>query len=321
MKTIVHKVYGSPEKLTIEEVEKPEPKPNEVLVQVKATAVNDYDWSLVSGIPRIYRLMFGLFKPRSQRIGMELSGTVAACGEQVTAFKVADHVYGDTSDFGFGTFAEFISIDQRALVKKPVNISFEEAAGTPHAAMLAIQALKDIAGLNKGQSILVNGAGGGVGSFALQYAKLYEAKVTAVDSKNKLEYMKKIGFDEVIPYEEVDFTKENNKYDIVLDCKTNRNAFRYLKPLKPGGIYVTVGGSLTKLLQILIFGMFSKIFGGKQLRILALKPNKGLKEIEGFLNEGQLKCLVDGPYPFQETAKAITLFGNAKHKGKVIVSL
>ena len=221
MKAVIQTTYGSPDKLHIKEISKPAPKKREVLVRVKATAVNDYDWSMVRGEPKIYRLMFGILRPKTL-LGMELAGIVEACGAGVENFKEGDEVFGDTSDHGFGSFAEFMCVHEDALVKKPIQLTFAQAAATPHASMLAIQALKDIAKIKQNQKILINGAGGGVGSFALQYAKLFGAIVTGVDSSDKLASMTALGFDQVISYQQDDFTKGQHSYDIILDAKTNK---------------------------------------------------------------------------------------------------
>lgn len=320
MKAVIQTTYGSPDKLHIKEISKPAPKKREVLVRVKATAVNDYDWSMVRGEPKIYRLMFGILRPKTL-LGMELAGIVEACGAGVENFKEGDEVFGDTSDHGFGSFAEFMCVHEDALVKKPIQLTFAQAAATPHASMLAIQALKDIAKIKQNQKILINGAGGGVGSFALQYAKLFGAIVTGVDSSDKLASMTALGFDQVISYQQDDFTKGQHSYDIILDAKTNRSAFRYLNCLKRQGVYVTVGGFLPKLLQVLLCGPVFRWLFKKNLRVLALKANKGLTEISDLLTSEQLKCPIEGPFSLEEAPKAIQYFGDAKHKGKVVISL
>jgi NADPH:quinone reductase-like Zn-dependent oxidoreductase len=321
MRAIVLSKYGSPDLLQLKEVEKPTPKENEVLVKIHASAINDYDWSMVRGKPFIYRLMFGLFKPKRNIPGMELSGTIEAVGAAAKTFKVGDEVYGDTSDFGFGTFAEYIAINEKALVLKPEKMSFEEAATISHAAMLAYQGLIDSGKLKEQQKILINGAGGGVGTFGLQIAKLHHAEVTGVDTGAKLEMMKSLGFDHVIDYKKVDFTKTGEQYDLILDAKTNRSPFAYARSLNQGGTYATVGGTLSRLFQILCWKAWISKFKKKNLRIVALKTNKDLDIINKLYEEGKIKCVIDGPHELENVPKALQYFGEGKHTGKVVVKV
>ncbi len=323
MKAIVCTTYGSAEALQLKEVEKPVPRENEVLVKIMATAINDYDWSMVRGKPYLYRLMFGLLKPKHQIPGMELSGIVEAIGASVTSFSIGDAVYGDISAYGFGSFAEYIAIHEKALIIKPESMGFEEAASIPHAALLALQGLRDIGNISEKQKILINGAGGGVGTFGLQLAKMLDCEVTGVDTGAKLEMMKSLGFDEVIDYRKEDFAKSGKaaKYDLILDCKTNRSPFLYLSSLKPNGMYVTVGGKLFRLLQVLVFGKLISLFTKKRLKVLALQPNHGLVYINELYAKGKIKCVIDGPYPLAEAPKMIQYFGEGKHQGKVVLKI
>jgi len=318
MKAVVCKNYGPPENLNLEEVLIADPLPGQIRIKVKATAINDYDWSIVRGKPRIYRLMYGLFKPKNsvQIPGMEVSGIVDALGNGTSKFKIGDRVYGDTSDYGFGSFAEFLRIDEKALYPMPSDMSFEEAAALPHAALLAWQGFL-LGQLSEGQKILINGAGGGVGTLGLQMAKLYGAEVTGVDTGSKLEMMKALGFDRVIDYQKTDFTQTKSKYDLILDTKTNRFPAYYKRVLNPGGKYVTVGGKLGKLFQIVI----ARWFGNKNLHMLSLKPNKGLETVTQMYNQGQLKPTIDGPYRLEQVPKLLRYFGEGKHTGKVIISV
>ncbi len=321
MKAIQYTKYGSTENLQLKDVEKPIPKENQVLIKVHCSAINDWDWAMVIGTPLLYRLMTGLFKPKNKTPGMELSGTIESVGALVSTFKKGDMVYGDISDHGFGTFAEYICIDEKAIVHKPKNMSFEDAAAIPHAAMLAVQGLIDKGALQNHQKILINGAGGGVGTLGVQIAKQYNAHVTGVDSGDKHTMMQSLGFDEVIDYTQVDFTKNGMHYDLILDAKTNRSPLTYLKALKPGGVYVTVGGHLPRLLQHFLCGpIISKIFK-KRFKIVALKPNKDLDYIHKLYESGDLKCSIDGPYSLSEVPQALQSFGEGKHQGKIIISV
>ena len=321
MKAINLIKYGSPETLQIKEVQIPEPAENELLIKVQATAINDYDWGMIRGKPYLYRLIFGISKPKRQIPGMELSGTVEALGPGARLFKKGDEVYGDISENGFGSFAEYVCVDERAVVKKPAKMSFEEATAIPHASMLAFQGLFDKGNLQNGQNILINGAGGGVGMFALQIAKLHECQVTGVDTAEKQEMMKSLGFDHFIDYRKEDFTKSGQQYDLILDTKTTHSPFAYARALKPGGIYVTVGGNIIRLLQAYILKSLVKWSTKKTISILALRPNKDLNYINGLFEEGKIHCIIDGPYPFEKIPWAVRYFGEGKHKGKVVISL
>jgi len=321
MKAIVIEKYGQPDTLELKDIDKPIPKKNEVLIKIHATAINDYDWSFVRGKPYIYRLMFGITKPKRQIPGMELSGTVEMLGEDVQAFQKGDAVYGDISAFGFGSFAEFICINEKALVKKPKIMTFEEAASIPHAALLALQALQDIGKISERQKVLINGAGGGVGTFGVQLAKQYGCEVTGVDTGEKLDMMKSIGFDSVLDYTREDFTKVGRKFDLILDCKTNRNPFAYIRSLNPKGIYVTVGGNLLSLFLLFLFRKLISFFTHKNFEILALEANKYLDQINELSLQGKLKSRIDGPYPFADIPRLIQYFGEGKHKGKVVIKV
>lgn len=321
MKAIVLSKYGSPDILQLKEVAKPTPENNEVLIRIHATAVNDYDWSMVRGKPYLYRLLFGILKPKKPIPGMELAGIVEQIGEKVKSLKVGDAVYGDISEYGFGSFAEYICINEKAVTPKPNMMTFEDAAAIPHAAMLAVQGLIDLGQIQNGQTILINGAGGGMGTLGLQIAKLFNAEVTGVDSGDKLNVMKSMGFNHVIDYKNDDFTKNGLCYDLILDAKTNRSTFHYLRSLNPNGKYVTVGGYLTRLLEAFLLKPFIPIFSNKKIHIVSLKPNKDLAYINELFEAGKIKPVIDGPFKLSEAAKAIAYFGEGKHKGKVVISI
>ncbi|WP_276166612.1 NAD(P)-dependent alcohol dehydrogenase [Zobellia alginiliquefaciens] len=322
MKAITFKKYGAPEKvLKITEVPKPTPKPNQVLVKVHATAINDYDWSMVRGKPYLYRLMFGLFKPKHPIMGMELAGRIESVGAEVTRFNVGDAVFGDVSESGFGTFAEYVCIEEKSLVNKPDELSYEEATSAPHAFGLAYQGLEDVGKIKKGDKILINGGGGGVGTLALQLAKNYDCEVTGVDSKAKLDMMKSIGFDHVIDYKKENFTQNGKTYDLILDCKTNKSAFSYPNLLTPNGAYVTIGGKLTSLLSIFFFGRLATAFSSKKLQILSLKTNKNLDDFIKLYTQNKINVRIDGPYPFEDIPRLVQYFGEGKHEGKVVVQM
>ena len=324
MKAYWIKNYGAPDKvLKLLEAELPVPKNTEVLLKVCATTINDYDWCVTTGKPFTYRLIFGLFSPkRKLRIpGMEVAGIVEQVGTQATKFKVGDAVYGDISNFGFGSFAEFLCIDEKALALKPERMGFEEATSIPHAAMLALQGLRDVGQLKDGQKILINGGGGGVGAFGIQIAKMYNADVTGVDTGEKLKAMKSQGFDNVIDYKKEDFTKSDQQYDLILDCKTNRSLWKFLRVLKPEGKYVSIGGRSGKLLQMLYMRPILKLFSKKRIHMVMLKANQDLEYINQLYEDNKIKCVIDGPYSFDKIPWAVQRFGDGLHHGKIVISV
>lgn len=322
MKAVVFRHYGPPEVLRLEDVGKPEPGPGQVLVKVRASAVNDWDWCFVRGQPHIYRLMMGPFRPKLSVLGAEIAGTVEAVGAGATRFHPGDDVYGDISDAGFGGFAEYVCVSEDAVVPKPPVMSFEQAAAIPHAAGLALQGLVDVGGIRQGDRVLINGAGGGVGTLGVQLAKERgAAHVTGVDSGPKLEMMRAAGFDSVIDYTREDFTQNGQRYDLILDTKTNRSPLRYLRSLASEGRYVTVGGHLPRLLQLLCLGGLVRRLNQKSLRIVALKPNKDLSAINDLFERGRLELVIDGPYPLSGVPQAIRRLGEGRHLGKVVISV
>lgn len=321
MRALVLSRFGSTKHLQVKDVPKPSPKENELLIKIHATAVNDYDWTMVSGRPYAFRLLHGIFKPRNPIPGMELAGIVEAIGAKVTTYQPGDAVYGDISNFGFGSFAEYISIDEKAVVPMPEGMSFEIATTIPHASLLAVQGLIDYGKIKKGEKILINGAGGGVGSFGLQIAKTYGCEVTGVDTGDKLKTMKSIGFDHVIDYKMVDFTKNGEQYDLIIDAKTTRRPAAYLRALSPGGRYISVGGTVKRLFQMLIAKNRLSKKSGKELQILALKTNTGLEYIHELFEAGNIDPVIDGPYGLDQAATAIQRFGDAVHHGKVVVKI
>ena len=321
MKAVVLTRFGSSEALQLREVEKPTPRDGEVLVQVHATAVNDWDWVFMRGRPLSYRPLLGLFRPKVSILGAEVAGRIESVGAGVKRFQPGDEVYGDISESGFGGFAEYVSVREDALASKPPEMTFEEAASLPHAAMLAIQGLYDHGKLRDGQKLLINGAGGGVGTLGIQIAKTHNVETTAVDSGAKLDMLRAIGCDHVIDYEKEDFTKNGQRYDLILDTKTNRSPLSYARSLSPNGMYVTVGGRLSRLLQALCLGPIVAALSGKRIRMVALKPNKDLNRVSELFQAGKLKCVLDGPYKLSEVPQAVDYFGEAKHQGKVVISV
>ena len=319
MKAIVYTKYGGPEVLQIREVEKPYPKDDEVLIKVYAASINDWDFALLQG-DFINRLLNGLFKPGKKILGSDIAGRIEGFGKNVTLFKTGDDVYGDLSGL-WGGFAEYVCAPETALALKPVSMTFNEAAAIPQAAMLAVQGLIDIGKIHPGQKLLINGAGGGVGTFAVQIARLYGVEITGVDSTGKLGMLSSMGFDHVIDYTQEDFTKNGQLYDLILDVKTNRPMLDYTRALSPNGIYVTVGGSIFRLLQAFFLAPLISLISKKHIRIVALKANKDLLYMNDLFETGKVKPVIDGPYKFNEFREAFRIFGKGEHKGKVVITL
>ena len=321
MKAIRLKVYGLPNVLEIGEVAKPIPNDEEVLVRIHSASINDWDWGLVRGKPFMIRLFFGLKKPKTTIPGVDISGKIEAVGDKVSSFKIGDEIYCDLSECGFGGFAEYVCVPEKYLSKKPSNISHNDACALPHAGLLALQGLVEKGKVKYGQSILINGAGGGVGTLGIQILKSYGVKVTGVDSDEKLDLMKALGFDSVMDYKKADFTDTGEKYDLILDTKSNRSVFKYARSLKKNGTYITVGGSMYRLFEILLIGSLLSLFTGKKLSVLNLMPNKGLDRISKLVEKGQIKPVIDGPYGFDEIPELIQYFGEGKHLGKIVVEI
>ena len=321
MKAIVLSHYGTPDHLELRDIETPMPKDGEVLVKVYATTINDWDWCLVRGHPFYIRLLCGWRKPTIQVPGAEVSGRVEAVGPNATQFRPSDRVYGDISESGFGGFAEYVCVPETALAPMPKTITFTEAAAIPHAAMLAVQGLMDAGQLQPGQKLLINGAGGGVGTLGVQIAHAIGVKdVTGVDRASKFDLMRSVGFTHTIDYTQTDFTEGQERYDMILDTKTNRSPFKYLSVLNPGGTYVTVGGLTPRLFQVLLFGPMIRWFTQKTVRLVNLHPNKDLAYVNELLTAGQLEPAIDGPYPLSEVPRLLQYFGSGEHQGKVVIT-
>jgi NADPH:quinone reductase-like Zn-dependent oxidoreductase len=320
MKAIVYTKYGSPDVLELKEVDKPIPKDNEVLVKVYAVSINDWDWQLLQGIPFVNRLINGFIKPKKKILGSDIAGRIESIGKNVKKFQPGDEVYGDLSN-DWGGFAEYVCAHENKLALKPTGMTFEEAAAIPQAAMLTVQGLRDKGQIKQGQKLLINGAGGGVGTFGVQVAKLYGVEVTGVDNSGKLDMMRSMGFDHVIDYTKEDFTRNGLCYDLILDTKTNRSVFDYARALSPNGTYVTVGGNLDRLLQVVILGPLITIFNKKKLCLVTLKPNKDLAYMNELFEAGKVKPVIDGHYKLGEVPKAFRLFGKGDHKGKLVITV
>lgn len=312
--------YGTPEVLEVREIEAPVPREHEVLVRVHAASINDWDWGLLQGPT----LPFTRSAPKPI-LGSDIAGRVAALGSGVRRFGVGDEVHGDLSRFGsrgWGGFAEYVCAPESALVPKPATMTFEQAAALPQAGQLAVQGLFAAGPLKPGRKILINGAGGGVGTIAVQLAKLQDVDVTGVDSAAKLDMMRAIGFDEVIDYKKGDFTRNGRRYDLILDTKTTHSPFAYVRSLSPGGTYATVGGEdMRLLLGALTCGWAIRLATGKSIRLIALKQNRDLPHLDERFVAGELVPVIDGPYSLKQGREAFHHFGAGHHKGKVVITM
>jgi len=323
MKAIVYHKYGSPDVLKLEEVQKPTPSDNEVLIKVHAASVNSWDWGLLRGKPFLNRLLFGLLKPKTKILGCDIAGKVEAVGRNVKQLQPGDEVFGDISGGGWGGFAEYVCARENVLALKSASMTFEEAAAVPQAAVLALQGLLDKGQIQKGQKVLINGAGGGSGTFAVQIAKSFGAEVTGVDSTGKLDMLRSIGADQVIDYTQEDFTKNGQRYDLILDVVTYRSIFDYKRALSPKGIYVMLGGgSWARVFQVMFMGPLISMTGSKKMGILMHKPNKkDLNFMKELFEAGKVVPVIDRRYPLSEVAEALRYFGEGHAKGKLVITL
>ncbi len=323
MKAIVQTEYGSPDVLSLKEVDKPAVKDNGVLVRVHASSVNAADWHLMRGTPFIARLAFGLRKPKFKTLGIDVAGRVEAVGQNVTQFRPGDDVFGDISECGFGGFAEYVCVPQDALAIKPENISFEQAAAVPGAALTALHALCKSGQIQAGQRVLINGASGGVGSFAVQIAKAFGAEVTAVCSTKKVDMVRSIGADRVIDYTQTDVTKTGQPYDLILDAAAYRSVFDYLPILTRTGTYVLIGGSTTRLFQVMLFlGPLISLISRRKVKCVVLTPNQAdLIILRDLLEAGKIVPWIDRRYNLSEVPAAIRYLEQRQVVGKVAISV
>ncbi len=321
MQAIVYKKYGSTSVLALKEVAAPIPKDNEVLIKIHATSVNSWDWDLLRGSPFVVRLAGGgLTKPRKPILGCDIAGKITVIGKNVKRFKPGDDVFGDISQYGWGGFAEYVCVPEKALIKKPVSITFEEAAAIPQAGVMALQGIRDYGKVAPGKKVLINGAGGGVGTFAIQLAKYYGAEVTAVDHTNKLDFMLSLGADHVIDYTQEDVTQKKLKYDFILDVVGHHSIFDYKRILKPKGIYSMVGGHTSLIFQSLCIGPLLSIIENKKMGILAHQPNKGLDFLLSLIDKKNVTPIIERCYSLKEVSEALEHIGEGRVKGKIIIT-
>ena len=322
MEAIISNKYGSPSVLELKEVSNPLPTENQVLVKIHSASLNFGNVVLLQGKPFLARFAFGLIKPKYSIPGGDIAGTVEAVGKDIKGFKVGDEVFGDLSSCGWGGFAEYVAVPEHALALKPANISFEEAAATPMASVTSLQALRDVGKIKSGQKVLIYGASGGVGTFAVQIAKSYGAEVTGVCSTRNIEILRAIGVDHILDYTKEDFTQAKEYYDLILGVNGSNPITTYKRLLKPTGIFVHVGGSESQLYQTLILGPFISMSGTKKMKSFLQRANQeDLKVVRGLLETGKVRPIIDKQYKLSEIAKAFEYFQEGHAQGKVVITL
>ncbi len=323
MKAIVYTRYGQPDVLHLEEVAKPALNEGKVLVRIHAASIHAADWHLLTGDPFPMRLMgVGLFKPKNTILGADMAGRVEAVGRKVKQFRPGDAVFGDVFGLGSGSLAEYVSVPESALAPKPSSVSFEEAAAVPAAALTALQGLRNQGHIQPGQAVLINGASGGVGTFAVQIAKAFGAEVTAVCSTRNLETTRSIGADHVIDYTNEDFTQNGRQYDLILAVNGYHPLSAYRRALTPQGVYVFAGGSQAQTFQSLFLGpLMSRSHGRKMTSVMKRASHEDLLLLGGLLEGGKIRPVIDACYPLSRTAEAFRYFGRGHARGKVVITI
>ena len=323
MKAIVYEKYGPPEVLQLKEVEKPAPKENEVLVKVHAVSLNAYDWHMVMAKPFLVRLMAGgLLKPAQTTPGADIAGVVEAVGGQVTMFRPGDEVFGEVVGTGDGGCAEYACTVEKALALKPANLSYAAAAAAPMAALTALQGLRDEGQIQAGQKVLIQGAAGGVGTFAVQLAKVFGAEVTAVCSTRNMEQARALGADHVIDYTKEDFTHNGQQYDLILAVNGYHPLSAYRRALTPQGKYVMAGGTNSQMFQAVALGSLMSKKGGQKMGMVSAKTRqKDLETIKELLEAGEIVSVIDRSYPLEQTAEALRYVYAGNARAKVVIEV
>jgi NADPH:quinone reductase-like Zn-dependent oxidoreductase len=323
MKAIVYEKYGSPDVLKLTEVDKPVPKANEVLIKVQAASLNAFDWHMLLPDPFMVRLMGGgLLKPKNKILGADIAGRVEAVGKNVAQFKPDDDVFGDLARWGCGACAEYVCAPAEALALKPGNMTFEQTAAVPMAALTALQGLRDKGHIQKGQKVLVNGASGGVGTFAVQLAKFFAAEVTAVCSTGNVDMARSLGADHVIDYTQEDFTKSGRQYDLILAANGYHPLADYKRALAPGGAYVMTGGSMRQIFQAMLLAPWYSMTGSKKMGGITAQANqKDLVFMKELMEAGKVVPVIDRVYPLAEVPEALRYLLAGHARGKVVIKV
>jgi len=314
MKAIVYERYGSPDVLELRDVDKPCVTGDGVLVRIRAASTNPYDWHFMRAKPLFTRAMFGWFRPKDQRLGADLAGEVEAVGKDVTRFRLGDAVFGE----GAGAFAEYACVPERWLARKPSNLSFEQAAAVPMAAGTALQGLRDSGKIKAGQKVLVLGASGGVGTFAVQIAKALRAEVTGVCSTKNVEMVRKIGADHVVDYTREDFTRGDVRYDLMLDTIGNRSLRACRRVLAPKAVYVFIGGRMSHLAASMIAGPF---VSQDVKAVVAKRSSADLEFLSGLIEAGKVTPVIDRTYKLSEVRNAIGYLEEGHARGKIVITV
>jgi NADPH:quinone reductase-like Zn-dependent oxidoreductase len=322
MKAIVYNKYGPPDVLELTEVEKPIPEDNQVLVKIHAASVNYGNLVLLKGEPYLARLAFGLLKPKYPIPGGDIAGKIEAVGKDVKQFQPGDDVFGDLSGCGWGGFAEYVAVPENSLALKPSNLSFEEAAAVPMAGVTALQGLRDKGKIQSGQKVLINGASGGVGTFAVQIAKSFGAEVTGVCSTRNLDILKSIGADHAIDYKKEKFIQKDQSYDLILGVNGHQPISDYKRALSPNGIFVHVGGSGAQMFQAMVLGPWISMTGSKKMGSFLQRANqKDLVLMKELLEAGKVKPVIDRRFKLSEVPDALRYFEKGHAQGKVVITI
>jgi NADPH:quinone reductase-like Zn-dependent oxidoreductase len=322
VRAIVCAQYGPPDVLHLQEVGKPVPKDDQVLVQIHAASVNAADWHLLTADIFLVRLMMGLFKPKYPILGADIAGRVEAVGKSVKQFRPGDEVFGDILTRGSGGFAEYAVAPESALALKPATLSFEQAAAAPLAGVTALQALRDQGHIQAGHKVLINGASGGVGTFAVQLAKAFGANVTAVCSTRNVDLAHSLGADQVIDYTQQDFTQAGQQYDLILAANGYHPISAYKRALTPTGVYVMVGGAPAQMFEALLLGAWMSERGGKKLGGFTAQANQqDLLALKELLEKGQVVPVIDKRYSLKDVPEALRYLGAGHARGKVVINV
>jgi NADPH:quinone reductase-like Zn-dependent oxidoreductase len=326
MKAIVYHQYGSPDVLRLEEIEKPTAGDNEVVIKVRAAALNPYDWHFMRGLPYLVRIIAGLRKPKVTRLGFDVAGEVEAVGRNVTQFKPGDAVFGGCAGALAGSFAEYACASESALARKPDNVTFGQAAAVPMGALTALQGLRDKGHIQPGHTVLVNGAAGGVGSFGVQIAKAFGAEVTGVCSTRNMEMVRSIGAGRVIDYTQEDFTDGGQRYDLILDAVGNRSLSAGRRALNPKGILVMAGGQADRwmigpLARAFWAGLLSRFGSQKLVGLLTRSSKEDLGIVQELIGSGKVTPVVDRTYKLSEVPEAIRYLEEGHARGKVVIAV
>ena len=323
MRAIVREIYGSPEVLELKEVDQPVLGDSDVLVRVHATSVNRADLDYLQGFPLAARFATGWRKPRNRSLGLDVAGKVEALGVGVTQFGRGDEVWADLAACGSGAFAEYARIPEKVLAAKPAGLTFEEAATAPHSAVMALQALRSRGQIEPGQKVMVNGAGGCVGPFAVQIAKAFGAEVTAVDRTCKMDLLRSIGADHVVDYTREDVVNNGHRYDFILDIASQHSVLRFRRSLSPGGTYVIIPNSVSRFFQAVVVGWLATLASKKRMGTFMWRPSHraDLDFLKGLLEDRRIKPLIDRRYVLSDTPEALRYLDEGCAQGKVVIGV